>query len=624
MRGGIHRIAAAAPRATGRGSTWRHAAWSGVRVGAAVGATATLGWALLGARRDGYLHDGLFDLAWHALCRRLATPRLHAATALLALLGALVHLASAPLLAGWKRAFTRIVPLGLAGFLALTGSWVAPDEVTPALTGRAAIVLLGGLALAMVLLAALVHALVVRGGAVRGTLAALPWLAAGAIGLADQELRPARPGGAMPIALISIDTLRADRLGCYGYARDTSAALDAFAGGAVRFADVSAPFPFTLTSHATLMTGLDPAAHGATLLGQRVDQRQPLFADVPTLAEAFRAAGYVTIGVVDTCLWMQPGYGLERGFMLWRNVPGDAARKRAELATLLRDLRGRPAFVFCHVFDVHSDNKRLPYESAAEDAGIYSGGYGGPFDGCDPADHTTCASKLLRRFNDDAVPLEDEVVRHISDLYDEGIRSTDREIGQVLELLRKAGFHDHGAIAVTSDHGEEFREHGRFLHDTQLHVESVHVPLLLRLPGGSSGGRVVAAPAGLIDVAPTLAALAGVTLPPQQGRSLLAALDAPDDEPPALFFGGEPDEEAVRLGRFKLIRQGEAVQLFDLANDPGEQKDVAAEQPAIVAALRRRLEERASENAELAAPRRRGGMHQPSAAEVRKMDAIGY
>jgi arylsulfatase A-like enzyme len=606
------------------GSGWRRHAWSGLRVGIAVGAAATLGYALLGARRDGYFADGLGDLAWHALCRRLATQRLHLATAALGLLAALLHLASAPLLAGAWRAVLRIVPLGVAGVLVLTGVGVAPDEVTPALEGRSALRLYGALGGAVIVGTAVAHALLAPSSKWRGALAVAPWLAGAGMGLLDQELTAAVAGGRKPIALISIDTLRADRLSCYGYSRETTPELDSFAAGAVRFADVSAPFPFTLTSHATMMTGLDPAAHGATLLGQRVDQRQPLFADVPTLAEAFRAAGWVTIGVVDTCLWMQPGYGLERGFMLWRNVPGDASRKHAELETILRDLRGRPAFVFFHVFDAHSDNKSLPYERALEDAGAWSGGFAGEFDGCDPADPATCASKLLRRWNDESTTLPDELVRHISDLYDEGIRSVDRRVGRTIALLRDAGYLDHGAVAITSDHGEEFREHGRFMHDTQLFVESLHVPLLLRLPGGSSGGRAVPSPAGLLDVAPTLAAIAGVTLPPAQGRSLLAALAAPDDEPPALFFGGEPEEEAVRFGRYKMIRQGEAMQLFDLAEDPGEQRDVAAAKPAIVEALRRRLDERRVENAELAAPRRRDGLVAPSAAEIRAMGAIGY
>ena len=600
--------------------------WAGVRVGAAIGALATLGWALLGARRDGYLHDGLFDLAWSSMARRLASPRVHVATGALAVVGGWSFGLSARLAAGGSRAALRIAALGLAAFLALTGCWIAPDEVTPAAVGRSGLVLLCALACAMTGLAGIVHLLLAGPGAWRVAVAAVPWIAGAGVGLLDRDLEPCRGGSPRSIALISIDTLRADRLGCYGYARDTSAEIDAFAAGAVRFADVSAPFPFTLTSHATLMTGLDPAAHGATLLGQRVDQRQPLFADVPTLAEAFRAAGYVTIGVVDTCLWMQPGYGLERGFMLWRNVPGSVAEKRAALATLLRDLRGRPAFVFFHCFDVHSDNKRLPYDSAPEDAGVYTGDDSSfaSFDGCDTTDRTICASKLLRHWNEHSVVLPTALVRQISDLYDEGVRSTDREIGPLLELLRTAGLFDHGAVAITSDHGEEFREHGRFMHDTQLFVESVHVPLLLRLPGGSSGGRVVVTPAGLIDMAPTLAELAGVTLPPVQGRSLLRALDAPDDEAPALFFGGEPDEEAVRFGRWKLIVQGDAATLFDLGSDPGETTDVAVDQPQIVESLRRRLDERRSENVDLAAARRRGGSLQPSAAELRKINSFGY
>ncbi|MBL8840317.1 MAG: sulfatase [Planctomycetes bacterium] len=600
------------------------AAWRGARTGAALGAAATLAWALLGARRDGYLHGGLLDLAWHALARRLASGRLEVATLALALFGGGLALATVRLAAPLRLAL-RALLLGGAAAVATTGAWIAPDEVTPAAAGLRALLLHGALAAAFAGVAALLSWRLPK---LRrpwpAVIALAPWFAGFVVARFDREAIVPQTGPQPGIVLLSIDTLRADRLGCYGYARDTTPELDAFAATAVRFADVAAPFPFTLSSHGTLLTGLDPAAHGGTLLGQRVDQRQPLFRDVPTLAEAFRAAGWLTIGLVDTCLWMQPGYGLERGFDLWRNVPGDAAAKRAELATVLRDLRGRKAFLFLHVFDVHSDNRRLPYDRAPEDAGRYSGGYAGPFDGRDPTDPSIAASKLLRHWNDTNAPLDEALVRHVSDLYDEGVRSCDREVGELLQLLREGGFLDAGAVAITSDHGEEFREHGRFMHDTQLFVESLHVPLLLRLPGGSSGGRVVATPAGLLDVAPTLAAIAGVTLPPVQGRSLLAALDAPDDELVPLFFGAEPDEEAVRLGRFKLLKQGESFALYDLADDPREQRDVAADHPDIVEALARRLELRRAENSALAAPRRRDGSHAPSAAQVRDMGAIGY
>ncbi len=596
----------------------------GAQVGAALGASATLLHALLGARRDGYLHRDLLNLAWHAMSRRLASGRLEVATLTLALMGALVALATARIASRPLRLVVRALLLGGAAALAVTGQWIAPDEVTPA-SGRSALLLLGALAVGFAAFAVLLGIAVARLERSRGfALVLLPWITGFALARFDLET-VGPPAGAPPsVVLLSLDTLRADRLGCYGHPRDTTPELDAFAATAVRFADVAAPFPFTLSSHATMLTGLDPAAHGATLQGQRVDQRQPLFREVPTLAEAFRAAGYVTIGVVDTCLWMQPGYGLERGFDLWRNVPGGADRKRAEVATLLRDLRGRKAFFFIHCFDAHSDNRRLPYDRAQADAGRYSGGYRGAFDGRDPANPSVAASKLLRQWNDINAPLEPDLVRHVSDLYDEGVRSLDRETGRLLEVLRAAGLFDAGAIAITSDHGEEFREHGRFMHDTQLFQESVHVPLLLRLPQGSSGGRVVATPAALLDVAPTLAAIAGVELPPVQGRSLLAAIDAPDDELVALYFGAEPDEEAVRLGRFKLLKQGDALALYDLADDPLEARDVAEAHPEIVQALTRRLDERRAQNQQLAAPRSRDGSHVPSATQVRDMGAIGY
>jgi len=607
---------------------WSAAAWRGARVGLALGGGAALAWALLGARRDGYLGAGLLDLACHSASRRLAGARLHLSAATLALLGALLCGAAAKLRSRPLRHLLLALPLGAATAVAITGAWIARDEVTPDLPFAKALVLHGALAAAGAVAAFLASLLLARGGIARCVAAALPWLAGGAFALDDQplgEAGAARGGdGKQSLVLVSLDTLRADRLGCYGGERDTTPHLDAFAATAIRFADVSAPFAFTLTSHATMMTGLDPAAHGATLLGEKIEQRLRPYRDVPTLAAALRDAGWATIGLVDTCLWMQPGWGLERGFMIWRNVPGGAARKREALATLLRDLRGRPAFLFFHCFDAHSDGKRLPYERDARDAGRYAGAPPAGFDGCDPAEATRCASALLRHWNDTAAPLPDALVRHLSDLYDEGIRSLDREMGDVVELLRTAGLLDRGVVAITSDHGEEFREHGRFMHDAQLFEESLRVPLLLRLPGGSSGGRVVGAPAGLVDLAPTLADALGTTLPPMQGRSLLAALATPDDELRPVFSGALPDEEAVKLGRFKLLRRGEQRQLFDLVADPRETKDVAAGHPDVVEALARHLDGRRAENAALAATRSRAGAPAPSAAEIRKMDAIGY
>jgi len=411
---------------------WSAAAWRGARVGLALGGGAALAWAVLGARRDGYLAAGLQDLACHSASRRLAGARLHLSAATVALLGALLGAATAKLRSRPLRHLLVALPLGAATAVAITGAWIARDEVTPELAGSANLALHGALAAAAAVAAFAGSLLLARGGVVRCVAAALPWLVGVAFALDDEDLDQGIDAGITArgadsrksLVLVSLDTLRADRLGCYGCERDTTPQLDAFAATAIRFADVSAPFAFTLTSHATMMTGLDPAAHGATLQGERIDQRLRPYRDVPTMAAALRDAGWLTIGLADTCLWMQPGWGLERGFQIWRNVPGGAGRKREALATLLRDLRGRPAFLFFHCFDAHSDGKRVPYERDARDAGRYAGAAPDGFDGCDPADPTRCASALLRHWNDTAAPLPDALVRHLSGLYDEGIRSS--------------------------------------------------------------------------------------------------------------------------------------------------------------------------------------------------------
>jgi len=598
-------------------------------LGGALAGLASFTRAALELRHDGWLQAGLPAPAWNALRRHLDGSA--AWLVLAALAGLALLLAAAGRLAPPRARAARLPlergALAAAAFFAVTGHLVAPTPATPDLRtmrGKA-----GSAAVALATLGATAAATAVARRAAagrRGALAAALTVAAAPplLGLAAPPDCPPLGAARPSVVLISLDTLRADRVGCYGYARDTTPNLDAFARDAVRFDHVASPFPFTLTAHASLFTGLDPAAHGATADGAQVHERQPMFAGVPTLATAFRAAGWRTVAVVDDCLWLHPAYGLARGFELWRVVRGDLASKARALDELLRDLNGEPCFLFLHCFDVHSDFRQLPYDRAPEDAGVFSGWYRGPFDGSDPDDGTLSASRLLRHWNDSRAPVPDEVVRLVSDLYDEGVRSTDRVLGGVLARLDRAGFRDRAAVAITADHGEEFREHGRFLHDSQLFEESVRVPLLLRWPGARHAGAVVATPAALADVASTLAALAQVPFHAAQGRSLLGLVGEESAEEAPVFLGARAGEEGVRLGRYKLLRHGGECRLFDLDEDPAERVDVAARRPEIVRSLSALLDARAEENRAAAAAGVRGGAVLLSEDDRRRIEAIGY
>jgi hypothetical protein len=400
-----------------------------------------------------------------------------------------------------------------------------------------------------------------RGGAAAGV------LAAALAGLALVAL-PVAVAPRPHVLLISIDTLRADHLGCYGYELPTSPAIDRLAERSVRFEAAFAPEPWTLTSHVSLMTGLAPAAHG-------VEEDRALGPDAPTLAQALAAAGWTTAAVVDSVPWMDGRYGLDRGFHLYRAVQGGAAGKLAVVDGLLDDLGESPAFLFLHLFDVHSDFERLPYEAEPADRERFAGWYGGAFDGCEEG--RGCASAWLQSLNRSGeVPDEDER-RWLVSLYDAGIASLDRQIGRLLDALERRGWLQDAIVVLTADHGEEFFEHGRALHE-QLYDESLRVPLLVRLPEGLRGA-VCDELVGLVDVAPTLLELCGLPPLEGQGRSfarLLGEIDGPSVREALLLDDGQ-GRFGLRTRRHKLLVDGERSVLYDLSSDPGELREVTGE-----------------------------------------------
>jgi len=386
---------------------------------------------------------------------------------------------------------------------------------------------------------------------------------------------PSRPD----LVLIVVESLRADFTGCYGCPMPTTPVIDALASNGTRFAHAVASSSWTQPSIATLFSSLLPERHGMNR------HRQTIRGEAVMLASHLAAAGYQTVGIVANPM-LHRCYGFARGFELFDDytiaqAPGglgdagaNAATQRASGATvtrlavswLKRRDPARPLFLFLFYMDPHFDYLPPP-----------------PFD---------------RLFTDDPVPaprgieslgaafVAPAVRERIRAAYAGEIRYTDTCIGTFLDALQSTPRGAGTAIVLCGDHGEAFWEHGRMMHGHHLYDEQIRVPLVIRAPG-STPGAVIAGQAGLIDLAPTLASLAGLA-PPAGGAwegldlsSWLKGGTLPDR--PLLLdtrIGGHL--RAVRTPALKIIGRPpfEApAEIYDLAADPAETNNLAGASP---------------------------------------------
>jgi arylsulfatase A-like enzyme len=386
------------------------------------------------------------------------------------------------------------------------------------------------------------------------------------------------------LVLISIDTLRPDFLGAHGYPRPTSPTLDALAEAGVLFETAVSPSPWTLPAHGSLLTGLYPSRHGLT-------GEVGLPAEVATLAEILAAAGFATAGIVNSHN-LSDRHGLERGFAAFRYAvelpsPVEPSVVEAWAREWIRDAPREPFFLFLHFYDVHSDYASLPdYEEALVRP------YGGKVDG---------TTRQLVRNRLGQFPLAPADGQHLADLYAAGIRQMDDGIARLLPDLDEAGLLERSLLVITSDHGEEFLEHGGVLHGRTQYEEVQRVPLILSGPGVPAGRRV-AEPVSLIDVVPTVLTLLDVAVPAGLDGHDLAPLwsgSAGAELRDRILFGeADHNREAhdvtrsARRGRYKLVlnrRSGET-QLFDLLQDPAESRNASPQHPEVATQLRADLE----------------------------------
>ncbi len=402
------------------------------------------------------------------------------------------------------------------------------------------------------------------------------------------------PGAPRNWILISLDTLRPDRLGVYGHDRDTSPALDALAAEGVVFDDAIATSPWTLPSHASLLTGLYPNRHVVR------DHDSLLPADVRTAAEVLAAADFTTMAVASSPL-LGPEYGLARGFERFRMCSplGESlgayrrvenrARAVTDAALELLEARGDdPFFLFLHYYDAHTDYAPDPqYRERFVDTPA------GALDGRIESLSAVRSGELFPGAQD---------VAHVVQLYDAEVRQLDDQLARLFDYLAKSGLDEDTLVVVTSDHGEEFLEHGSVLHSRTYYEEVIRIPLILRGPGVAAGRRASGL-ASLVDVLPTALGLLGIpVLAELPGRDLLG----PADPERVVFAEGDYLNErgnTFRMARsadYKLIHNAYSGQsrLVDFAWDPDERRDSTGRAPEAVAELRAHLDAYLAENRE--------------------------
>lgn len=419
--------------------------------------------------------------------------------------------------------------------------------------------------------------------------------------------RPLR--GRHNILLLSIDTLRADHLGAYGYPRPTSPELDALAAQGVLFERPSAQAPSTLLSHTAIFTSQIPQHHGASHV-----RYLPLADSAVTLAETLAAQGYETASY-NSGGQLASIFGLGQGFEIYEKGPDPfhwaVDRSRAFFEARRARREERPFFLFLHTYEVHH-----PYTPSPVDLELFAGPYSGSLP-------QSISIELLDDLNHGRRQLAPGDLEFIVAAYDAEIRSVDRGFGRLVEMLRRMDLLDDTLLVVTSDHGEEFGEHGLVgWHSHSLYEEMLWVPLIFRLPGMRFAGRRPAQRVRSIDIAPTLLDLVGLEPPPSfDGLSLVPLFGAGGSHAdlPAIAFRDGPQGQVYEALTFRRWKLDEG-RLFDLENDPGQKFDRLALESGRAAALTaelRRLVDRRPGSAKAAKV-------ELAAEEIERLRSLGY
>ncbi len=472
----------------------------------------------------------------------------------------------------------------------------------------------------------------------------------GSVALRDRGARPASALAKPPRGIIVFlcDTLRRDHLDLYGYSRETAPAIRRLADEGALFLDCVAQATWTKVSSPSLFTSLYPLSHGVRAFADRLP------ASAQTLTETLRTAGYATVSY-SSVMFTGKFTNLHKGFESLHESTSLRTKKHSKTAREFVDRflpfldahQDVPFFAFLHVFDPHD-----PYEPHP------------PYDAlwADPAKKTehekhleearkVIADPLMKRFGMptraelEAAGIDaDEYVDHDRAWYDGSIRAMDVEIARVLERLRELSLDKETLLVFTSDHGEEFLEHGRMFHGQTVYGELTRVPLVVHWPGAVKAGTRVEPTVESVDLMPTILELAGIAAPRGlQGKSLVpllegraAAWDRPAfSEKAKTSDGFSPpprgtESYAVVHGGWKLVHHVERdgatpeFELFDAKSDPLDSRNLAGDRPAEVARLRALLDSWRERSAAARLPADDAAAESMTADELERLRALGY
>lgn len=385
------------------------------------------------------------------------------------------------------------------------------------------------------------------------------------------------------VLLISVDTLRADRMSSYGHPRQTTPFLDSRADDWVIFDSFHHSGGGTLPSHLTMITSLFPRTHNIHPGNQRALESERV-----TLAEQLRENGFVTAAFTDSG-WMRRKFGFDQGFEVFDDSGGGFEAIVPKALQWVEDHQEDQFFLFLHTYDVHSNpTTEIPYACPDGSQNLYLDTDLSQFRSCSDG---VCGAQRLAWINnqlrDSEALLTDymstDEIGIVSSLYDGCINYADQQIETILSRLEELAILEETLILITSDHGEGFAEHGYLLHDSGGYEEYSHLPLMIRFPRRTHGGQRVAELATMVDLMPTVLAALDIDSNPEiQGVSLMPAIEAGRAVRKDLHMYG-----VLRTDRWKYF--SETRELYDLGSDPTESQNVYASHPETAAEMERRV-----------------------------------
>lgn len=431
------------------------------------------------------------------------------------------------------------------------------------------------------------------------------WWFAAAASAAGAERFPIQAGRykGYNVVLIEVPEVRRDHVGCYGYRRPTTPYLDAMAKRGFRFERVVAAAPWCVPGKLAVWTGMYPSAHGVVNRFVQDAQGQivpaSLSPSIPTFPEWLKEAGYAVMGFTGDA-GVGGTFGFSRGFDQYvddRELAGLDYTVPLAMAWL-RTARKEPFFLFVQGYTAHG--LWVPPGGYKR---VFAKRYRGTLTGSKEEQKRFRERGLALRFGLDGTPkaprlaFSPEDRQFYLDLYDEKVQDTDRYIGELLESLKDLKLDERTIVIYFSGHGDEFFDHGFLDHAATLYEELIDVPMVMTLPG-MTRGRVVPSQVRTIDIFPMVFDLLGLAHPSVTGVSLLPALNG---QPQELVGFSETEYRLFThqsalvdpAHRYKLIYTHETgrQELYDLAHDPNEQHNLAAQQSELAATLERRLKE---------------------------------